>query len=269
MQKTLLLFLFLLSGALIIASTLVLRSGKNMVSESKRRADTTETKIERWGAEQQKLTAELRRLLRQIEKDRSHVSAEPAPATAPAEEFDMEALWQEAALSVRHERPVPADIPLMSPEEIAAVRERRRHMPSKLDDALLIQGDAESVIQNPLWNPTGRDLTEKERDELGRLMSDYRYFSRLSLMERVNLVVKPEIPRMREQGDYLEYKIGETPPRLEGVTIAHSTPADRPGYRRIYCFPPETYPDLYHQEQVEQERALERFVEIYSLINRD
>jgi hypothetical protein len=189
------------------------------------------------------------------------------PGTAPASEatsFDLQSRYPELDLS---RRPVPSEIPGMEPAEIEEVLHRRKSLPPGLNSGLLLSGDVDHVLANSAWNPQGRNLTQAERMELSQLLGNYRYYARLSPVERYETYVKPEVPRLRAAEAYVEYAKGEGPPIAEGARISHAEPSERPGTKRIYYFHPDDYPDLAHHERVERERGLETFVRIYELIN--
>ena len=54
---------------------------------------------------------------------------------------------------------------------------------------------------------------------------------------------------------------------MEGVHVSHAEDSDTPGMARLYYFYPEDYPELAHQERVEQERGLKTFLEVYYRLN--
>jgi hypothetical protein len=144
---------------------------------------------------------------------------------------------------------------------------RRDTLPPELHGEVLFSGDVDQVLTSNVWNPSGRPVGAEERTELSRLLADYRYFARLSKVERLNLLIKPQLDRLREAGAYVEFPDREAPPVPEGVRIAHVESSDKSGFKRVYCFPAEDYPDIAHQERVERERGLETFLAVYDLIN--
>jgi hypothetical protein len=192
------------------------------------------------------------------------VRSEPEPT---AGDSDMDAVYASAAEPGITERPRPAELPLLSEEEKADLQAWRAIMPGNLSEGPLLLGDVDTVTGNPQWNPDGIDLDEEGRLELARLLSEYRYFARLSFTERFNHYVLPEIPRLRDSGAFVEYPAEDPPPRVEGTCTSHSEASDRPGYRRLYYFFEDDYPELAHHKRVERERVLERFVQIYRLLN--
>jgi hypothetical protein len=165
------------------------------------------------------------------------------------------------------ERPRPIEIPRLQPEEVKHLVRERAQLPRELNDGVLLQGDLDLVLGDALWNPVRREMDGATRRELARLLMDYKYFTRLSPMERFRKYIEPEIPRLRDAGAYLEYAATEGPPLLEGVYVSHAEPSDKPGVKRIYYFHPQDYPELAHHERVEVERGLETFLHIYDLIN--
>jgi hypothetical protein len=164
-------------------------------------------------------------------------------------------------------RPDPHEIPRMDAEELAELDRRRSDMPRELSAALLLSADIDQILEDSLWNPNGRQLTEPARRVLAELLSEYRYFARVSKVERFRNYVEKEIPRLREAGAYVEYPKDEAPPAPPGIFMSHAESSDRQGYRRIYYFPEEDYPEMAHQRRVEDERGLETFVMVYDLIN--
>jgi hypothetical protein len=165
------------------------------------------------------------------------------------------------------QRPDPQEIPRLPTEELAELDLRRGELPRNLSAALLLSADIDSILEDPLWNPNGRQLTEPARRVLAELLSEYRYFARVSKVERFRKYVEKEIPRLREAGAYIEYPKDEAPPAPPGIFMSHAESSDRQGYRRIYYFPEQDYPEMAHQRRVEDERGLETFVMIYDLIN--
>lgn len=164
-------------------------------------------------------------------------------------------------------RPKVQEIPIMSREEFRELRQRRRQMPWKLPQRVLLNGDVESVLRDPQWNPSGGELNPEERANLGVLLHDYRFFLRTSKRERVENVIIPEVELMREHGAYIEYPAGTAPPRIEGVSISHAETSEDRSTKRLYPFYEADYPELYHATTVEYQRELEAFVRIYELIN--
>lgn len=192
---------------------------------------------------------------------------EVASSSSGAAAFEVDGLFREASLVTGLDRPRPASIPLLTEDERADLASRRRRMPERLDDGVLLSGDVDAVLSDPEWNPGQRTLSEAERAELSAVLSHYRYFARLSLAERYYTMVAPEIPRLREAGAYLEYDEGEAPPVADRACTSHAEPSDTPGINRIYYFFPDDHPALAHHKRVEEERALECFVRAYEIIN--
>jgi hypothetical protein len=178
--------------------------------------------------------------------------------------FNLQAEFPEVDLS---RRPDPREIPDMEPEEIRHLDERRKRLPHELRGGVLLSGDVEQVLASILWNPDRRGLDSEERADLAQLLSDYRYYARLSQVERFKTHVEPQLERLREAGAYVEYPEGQPPPMPDGVRIGHAEPSDRKGFRRVFYFPANDYPDLAHHERVEQERGLETFLKVFDLIN--
>lgn len=202
---------------------------------------------------------------RQVPVDSAAPQGESGPAAAadvgsgPADE-------RESASA----RPDPAKIPLLSEEELAHLEAKRDAMPALSLENIeqLTQGDVDSILSDKLWNPTGRHLEAREREELETLRKQYGYFTRLSVSERFEKWVQPELALLREAGAYVECRSSEAPPVLPGVKVSHAEPSsDKPGVDRVYYFHEEDYPELYHQYRVERQRGLETYVKIYELIN--
>lgn len=168
---------------------------------------------------------------------------------------------------VGEERPEPAQIPRLSSSEWKALVRERTAIPHELRGEHLLVGDLDALLSDPLWNPTGYEPSVEERAELNSLLKRYRYYARISPLERYERYVKPEIEFLRDAGAYVEYPEGEEPPAMEGVHVSHGEKSDREGMNRIYYFYPEDYPELAHHERVEQERGLETFLEIYYVLN--
>jgi len=188
-------------------------------------------------------------------------------SAAQEDPFDPNEAFAQVALVGGLGRPDPLQIPVMTEDELQLLRAKRKAMPLELTDGALLQGDLDSLLENRLWNPNGRALSSAERLALAKLVSEYRYFRKISPIERFRKGIRPQIERLREAGAFIEYPQDQGPPLLEGLRVSYSEPSERPGYRRLYCFWPEDYPELNHQEQIEGERSLERFVQIYELIN--
>src|SRR5690606_12483363 len=104
-------------------------------------------------------------------------------------------------------------------------------------------------------------------EELSRLLFEYRYFARFSQVERFKGLVQPEVERMRKVGAYVELRLSEPVPYIEGVPVAHVEPSETDGFKRAYFFHAEDYPDIAHHERVCRERGLEVFLEVYDLVN--
>jgi hypothetical protein len=262
--------LVLLNAAVIGSQIHLVRSADRWIEERRgldARIEDERASLRRQRAELAALSAELSRQVENIASAGNDPEATTNAEGAEDQNFDGESRWYEIALEPFHERPDPAAIPPLSPEELEALWDVRRSMPVDLNDAVLIHGDVETVLEDAHWNPKQRKLSAQERGELARLLSDYRYFARLSIMERTMRGVLPEIPKLRELGAFLEYAESEAPPAVDGVKISHAERSDRPGYRRIYYFTHDAFPALYHQQRVEEERSLETFVRIYQLIN--
>ena len=220
-------------------------------------------------SERVRLADKLRLLDKLIARLRATTSSPAAPAGGTGNEMRCAAdpAFGEASPGQDTTRPDPLAIPVMTKEKLSLLRAKRSAMPPYLDDAVLLRGDIESIVRDRRWNREGRKLNPDERTRLAELVSQYRYFRTISPLERFRNGVQPELDRLREAGAYIEYPLEEGPPELDGLRISHAEPSDRPGFMRLYCFYPEDYPDLNHQEQVERERSLERFVQIYELLN--
>ncbi len=166
---------------------------------------------------------------------------------------------------VPFERPAMDTIPLLTDAEKAELSRMAAALP-RLPAKLLLQCDIDALVASPEWNPGGRQLMVEERRELGRLLAEHKYFARDSHQERYNTMIAPEVPRLRDAGAYIEYKVGEAPPAAAGVKISHAERYSADGIR-MYLFRPDDYPDLYHHQAVAEERAKETYVKVYQLLN--
>ena len=184
----------------------------------------------------------------------------------PDGDLDADDLFQEVALSRDSIRPIPAEMERLSEGALQDIRAYRDTMPLRLNVHLVDSGDVESLLEDPTWNPDGRTVDQAARDELARIMSEYRYFSRIAPLERVAQGIKPVLPSLRAAGRYLEYPMTEAPPAIEGVAISHAETSDTPGYYRIYYFVRQDYPELYHHYNVSHEQQLRIPVNIFRVI---
>jgi hypothetical protein len=184
---------------------------------------------------------------------------------APAAQVVPVVAGRADAQGVPFEKPAMDAIPLMSDAEKAELSRMAAAMP-RLPTKLLLQGDAALLLSSPEWNPGGRQLALEEREEIGRLLAEHKYFAKDSHLERYNTMIAPELPRLREAGAYVKYKVGETPPTGEGVKISHAERYSGDKIR-MYLFRPEDYPDFYRHLTVAEERAKETYVKIYQLVN--
>jgi hypothetical protein len=192
----------------------------------------------------------------------SRVSLSGPRNRAPA--FDLQDEYPQFDLT---RRPDPREIPEMEPEEFQSLLRERDALPQELRGELLLTGDVEQLLASPVWNPSRRDLTDAERTELASLLADYRYYARLSQVERFKRYVEPELDRLRATEAFIEYPTEEPPPVVEGVRIGHAEASERAGFHRVYYFHPDDYPELSHHERVERERGLETFLHVYNLLN--
>jgi len=271
--------LFSIIGLLVVTNGILLGSLRQLSGVGRSRevaAQLLETRAEIAG-ELSRLAGERARLASEVEKlqevlrgmgearsvDGSAVSTETA-TDAGNEDPELASLFADFADS---ERPDPASIPRLTPEAMNDMIKQRMDLPRDMAGEVLLAGDVDAVLENRQWNPTGRSLEGEERAKLEGLLKRYRYFARLSPIERFKKYVEPQVPLLREAGAFIEYPANEGPPAIEGVYVSHAETSDRAGMLRLYYFYPEDYPQLAHQERVEQERGLETYLEVYSLLN--
>ena len=182
----------------------------------------------------------------------------------------MEWMEEEAEMFADYaesERPIPGEIPRMERSEYLALVSARSLLPRTLKGEALLQGDIDTLLASNIWNPAGRVLADHEKAELSKQLKRYRYYARLSPIERYKTLVEPRIAGLRDAGAYVEYPAKEAPPAVEGISVSHAEPSDQPGTMRLYYFHPEDYPEIDHQARVERERGLETFLDIYYRIN--
>jgi hypothetical protein len=191
------------------------------------------------------------------------------PAATPADTVTEPSAGEAAPVAA--DAPYPPQIVCLEANELHALEERRDQIDPRPSDQVLILGDEDTVISDPAWNPTGRDLSDEERSTLEKLIDEYRYFQRLSIMDRHKTMMRPEKDRLLAIGAYVEYDPKEGPPpvpeRNGRPVMTLTAPSDHVGLRRVFYYYPEDFPDLYHWQQVESERSLERYVQIYELLN--
>lgn len=278
-MKTPAIALLLLLNVVLLATTHSLSSSVRRVSE--RRLDAAQALLV---AERDALARERLRIAAQrarledrlsllagvagLRLDGRHGDTESRDGAGDAADgADPAAWWDEARVDPVHEKPDPLAIELLDEQELQEIRRyREQAMPPRPSEGVLLTGDVDAVLGDPDWNPESVSLSREKRAELARLMSDYRYFSRVSLMER-HRMVQPEVARLREVGAYVEYPSDDPPAAPGELAMSHAEPSDREGYRRMYYFFAEDYPDVYHQSRVEQEQALRVFVDIHRLIH--
>ena len=191
------------------------------------------------------------------------------PEATPQADGDAEGSFESLAAfssDALLRRPDLTVIPFLNEEERSALHETRMEMPADISQDILLRGDVDSVLADPLWNPNGHELDPVGRAKLAGLLKDFRFFARISPDERLRRVIVPETDHLRTVGAYQEYPAGTAPPVIEGVKISHAEPS-RPGFSRIYYLHEEDYPELYRDLRVEQERGIETFVKIYEAIN--
>jgi hypothetical protein len=147
-------------------------------------------------------------------------------------------------------------------------------MPVRPDDGLLLQPDPDLVVKDPVWNPTGKSLSSAEIEKLSELMTSYRYYARTSRSERSRNVIDPALLRMEEAGAFVEYPAKEPeglplPATAADGTVVYSVSgaSPTPGFRRLFYFYPEDYPEIYHEAAVEEERSLEAYVRAFELFS--
>ncbi len=192
---------------------------------------------------------------------------EPGGAPPDAPDVDDPSPTRDAFLRALAYHPAVRDVPILSEEEYEALRNRRRRIPRDISDAPLLQGDIESLLSDPEWNPSGRSLTTDERLELSVRAKEYLFYSRLSPSERLVDEILPLVSQMRERGQYIEFPLGEAPPTIDGVRISHAELSEDGKVQRLFVFRREDHPEMYHAQAVEMQRSLEAFVRAYEIIN--
>lgn len=227
------------------------------------------------------LAAERSLLSQQIARMSRVLDGAPSPDLAAVgdlgatEESTEEAEESEAAPSVdAPDRPVPLDIEIMDDLSWEGLNARSRSIPSpRPNGMLLLQGDIERVLADESWNPGGKKLGAVETERLRKLLREYRYFARESIVECTETLLKPLMKDFDLAEAYVEFDPADD--TIEAVRrdsngialISVTGPSEREGLRRRYYFEPDVYPEVYHWDQVETERGLERYVEIYELLN--
>jgi hypothetical protein len=168
--------------------------------------------------------------------------------------------------TVPDERSELLSMALLSPEDWAHLKDLRSRMPPILREDLLLGGDVSALLADGGWNPRRRALESDEKEELQRLMEEYRFFARTAPYERGAELAR-EARRMREAGAYVDLQL-DADAHVPGLTVSFGErPPDRPEIKRIFYFSPEDYPHLYHEQKVEQQQSFRAFVEAYYLIN--
>ncbi len=157
-------------------------------------------------------------------------------------------------------------IALMTDEERAALKETRRALPRGIDESLLLQGDIDMLLRDTSWNPDGQPLNADNREILAGLMRDYEYFARQSYTERYETMITPAVEKLRAAQAFVEYSQKEPPPAVAGISITHAE-LQADGTSRLFYFPPEDYPEFYRHKRIAEERAAERVVMIFELLN--
>jgi hypothetical protein len=211
----------------------------------------------------------VKRLEAAIEKASSRSQSSTPPASEPPNgegEAEKARFLSVLESEFPSGKPDTSSIPFLSKEEMDSLLAYSARCP-RLDSSVLSAGDVDTLLRDPKWNPAGIDLKEEERKEVQGLLRDYRYFSKFALIEATELMVVPEIPRLREAGAFIEYPSDQTPPDVQGVAHTHSESSDKPGTYRLYCFYPDDYPALYHHKRVAGERALETGIKVHRLLN--
>src|SRR5688572_24320160 len=253
--------LLLASNGILVAALKASRDGRTAEAVA-----GLEKERESLAGERARLAGGTARLLEAIGLLRELRSPTPSAAAIAEPVFDLQAEFPEIDL---RSRPDPGSISAMEPEAFQDLLRKRNALPRELRGQILLSGDPDQVLASPLWNPNRRELGPAERAELANLLSDYRYYARLSHVERFNAGVEPELEKLRTAGAYIEYGSRESPPLIDGVRVVHTEPSDRDGYRRAYYFHANDYPAIAHHERVERERGLETFLAVYDLINKD
>jgi hypothetical protein len=216
--------------------------------------------------------AKVARLISLVASLRTELSHLKTSGGEPAPRSDRDSYVDDSrdtnqALAQLASRPAVHEIPILDKHDYDALVSRRQQMPRALLDTALLSGDIDSVLLDPSWNPSGRDLDDQERLELAVAMKDYLFFARLSPMDRVKKQIVPLLDGMREQGAYVEYHADEAPPQMEGAEITHSEATTDRQSHRLYVFRKDEYPEMHHAQTVERQRALEMFVRAYENIN--
>jgi len=131
----------------------------------------------------------------------------------------------------------------------------------------LLHADLEGILSDPKCNPEGRELTQEELRELMTALRDYTFFEHRAAMLIQRKIIRPEMEKLREEGAYVEYGVGETPPAVEGVSISVGEPAGDWKSFRLFYFYPEDYPDLYELEEARKARAELAALRAYLILN--
>ena len=263
-MKIFVIFIVLLNIALLISNMLLVKSLNSVRSQEKVTAAKLSETVNKLAFEKARVANKERlvvKLSSQIEEQKQKVSIEP------------EKIKKEEDPIYEHltTRPDLNKIPLLTPEEMEFLYKKSSAMPKKLGNivtrALFEAIDIGTILEDPVWNPNGRQLDQRERLQLSKLLKDYRFFGRISSAERYKNFIKPEVGHMREFGAFIEYPANEPPPHIDGVRITHAEPSDKPGWKRLYVFDEADYPELLRQRQVERQRGLESLINMYELIN--
>jgi hypothetical protein len=198
-------------------------------------------------------------LQREVEKLRSTLASQNKDQKVSSESAeDMSSLV---------DRPNIDQIPVLDEAQFGEILERRKQIPWGLSEQLLLQGDVDEILASQEWNPSGRNLDPAERVALASLLKDYKFYTRISRKDRVENEVYPLVEMMRQEHEYIEYPADVGPPSLKEVAWTHSELSDDPDILRLYVFPKESFPDMWHAKQVEYQQEVETFVKVYELLN--
>ena len=185
----------------------------------------------------------------------ANVMSESAAHNLPSDEFIA--------------RPNIEETPILDEASFGDIIRRRARMPRYIKAAPLRHGDIDSLLRDEEWNPSGRELDREERAQLVVLLNDFRFYSEISPRERFEDVILPIVDSMREDGQGIPYPSDSPPPAIDGQPITHSESTDDPAVNVLYAFSREDYPELHHDRTVEDQRKIEKFVQIYELINHE
>ncbi len=215
----------------------------------------------RLAAERMHLTEKLSTLTQLIADLKGQAAGSGAPPEETPEGAELLTLLDQVGIT---EKPDPMKIPLMTEEEKARLEADWGVLPPLMDN-LLLQDDVDLLLGDPLWNPERKNLSPEARAQVDRLLKDYAFFARVSLVQRFQRFIEPEVSRLREAGAYVEFEGRAKPASPSGEFISHMESAG-PNRHRLYYFYPDDAPDLFRFKKVCEERGRETFVKIYQAI---